>query len=165
MHILFIHQAFAAIDEPGGTRHHEMARLLAAKGHKITVIASPISYLTGDSEKQRIPWLETQDGGKNIAILRAYTYRALHKSFVHRIFSFLSFMVSSFFIGLSVKQLYLVRGTSPPIFQGITAWALARLKSAKFLFEVRDLWPAFAVAVGVLKNPLLIAASSQSRPS
>ena len=25
MHILLIHQAFAALDEPGGTRHHEIA--------------------------------------------------------------------------------------------------------------------------------------------
>jgi hypothetical protein len=25
LHILLIHQAFVAIDEPGGTRHHEMA--------------------------------------------------------------------------------------------------------------------------------------------
>lgn len=50
-------------------------------------------------------------------------------------------------------------GTSPPIFQGVTAWALARLKGAKFLFEVRDLWPDFAIAVGVLKNPALIKLS------
>ncbi len=28
-----------------------------------------------------------------------------------------------------------------------------------FLFEVRDLWPAFAIGVGVLRNPLLIRAS------
>ncbi len=160
MHILLIHQAFAAIDEPGGTRHHEMAKILAAKGHKITVIASPISYLTGASSKESIPWLEKQEGGHNISILRAYTYRALHKSFVHRVFSFLSFMISSFLIGLSVKRVDLVWGTSPPIFQGLTAWLLARIKSAKFLFEIRDLWPAFAVAVGVLKNPLLIKAST-----
>jgi glycosyltransferase involved in cell wall biosynthesis len=95
-----------------------------------------------------------KEGG--VTILRAFTYHALHKSFVHRVFAFLSFMVSSFFIGLGVKNVDVVWGTSPPIFQGLTAWALARLKKAKFLFEVRDLWPDFAIAVGVLKNPLLI---------
>ena len=159
MHILLIHQAFAALDEPGGTRHHEMALHLAAKGHRVTVIASPVSYLTGGAETERIPWRQTQNGGEGVNIIRAYTYRALHKSFVHRVFSFLSFMFSSFFIGLSVKDVDLVWGTSPPIFQGAAAWALARLKGAKFLFEIRDLWPAFAIAVGVLTNPLLIRAS------
>ena len=49
MHILLIHQAFTALDEPGGTRHHEFARTLAAQGHQVTVIASPVSYLTGAS--------------------------------------------------------------------------------------------------------------------
>ncbi len=46
MHILLIHQAFAALDEPGGTRHHEIARAIAARGHRVTVIASRVSYLT-----------------------------------------------------------------------------------------------------------------------
>ena len=47
MHILIIHQAFASLDEPGGTRHHEFARLLASRGHQVTVIASSVSYITG----------------------------------------------------------------------------------------------------------------------
>ncbi|MEW6092506.1 MAG: glycosyltransferase family 4 protein, partial [Chloroflexota bacterium] len=94
-----------------------------------------------------------------VTILRAYNYRALHKSFIHRSLFFISFMVSSFWAGLGVKNVDVVWGTSPPIFQGVTAWALARLKRAKFLFEVRDLWPQFAIAVGVLKNPLLIRLS------
>lgn len=158
MHILLIHQAFAAINEPGGTRHHEMARLLAAKGHRITIIASQVSYLTGTSGAKKV-WCERSQDGENISILRAYTYRALHKSFVHRVISFLSFFISSFIIGLSVKEVDVVWGTSPPIFQAITALMLARLKSARFLFEVRDLWPAFGVAMGVLKNPGLIKLS------
>jgi glycosyltransferase involved in cell wall biosynthesis len=33
---------------------------------------------------------------------------------------------------------------------------VARLKRAKFLFEVRDLWPAFAIQLGVLRNPAWI---------
>ena len=161
MHILIIHQAFASFDEPGGTRHFEFARLLASKGHQVTIIASPVSYITGEKtllsrKPERIGGLREQGG---IEILRARVYSAHHKSFVHRMIAFFSFMLSSFLIGLKVKQVDVVWGTSPPIFQGASAWALARLKGATFLFEVRDLWPEFAVAVGVLKNPVLIHAS------
>ena len=162
MHILLIHQAFAALDEPGGTRHHELARFLAGRGHRVTIIASPVSYLTGAplllSPDFQGKWGETEGGG-GVRVIRAYTYQALHKSFVHRVFSFTSFMISSFYAGLRVKNVDLVWGTSPPIFQGVTAWLLARLKGVPLLFEVRDLWPAFAIAVGVLKNPLLIKMS------
>jgi glycosyltransferase involved in cell wall biosynthesis len=73
------------------------------------------------------------------------------------VLSFLSFMFSSFAAALQVRDVDVVWGTTPPLFQGATAWLVARLKRAAFVFEVRDLWPAFAVAVGVLRNPLLIA--------
>jgi glycosyltransferase involved in cell wall biosynthesis len=159
VHILLIHQAFVSIDEPGGTRHHELARYLASQGHQVTIIASPISYLTGKAQNTKIVWCEKQTDGEFITILRAYTYPSLHRSFAFRMLSFFSFMFSSFFIGLRVKKVDLIWGTSPPIFQGLTAWALARIERLPFLFEVRDLWPAFAVAVGVLKNPLLIKLS------
>jgi glycosyltransferase involved in cell wall biosynthesis len=154
MHILLIHQAFAAIDEAGGTRHYELARFLTGRGHHVTVITSPVSYLTGRARKDT-PRTEA-DG---LTILNAYTYPALHRSFVHRVFSFVSFMVSSFSLGIRVKGIDMVWGTSPPIFQGLTAWAIARIKRTPFLFEVRDLWPAFAIGVGVLRQPLLIRAS------
>lgn len=156
MHILLIHQAFAALDEPGGTRHHEFARFLASKGHRVTVIASPVSYLTGTKSGNAPSNLSSSPG---VHILRAYTYSALHKSFFHRLLAFFSFAFSSFFAGLGVQEVDVVWGTSPPIFQGWTAWLLARLKGASFLFEVRDLWPDFAIAVGVLKNPILITLS------
>lgn len=155
MHILLIHQAFASFDEPGGTRHYELARHLAARGHRITIIASPISYITGTSSP--LPKAGRAGPGEpSITILRASVYAAHHRSFFDRLIAFISFMLSSFFLGLRVQDVDLVWGSSPPIFQGATAWALARLKRARFLFEVRDLWPQFAVAVGVLKNPVLI---------
>ena len=153
MHILLIHQAFASINEAGGTRHYEFAKQLVQNGHQVTVIASPVSYLTGKDQQKGDEWLE------GIHIKRSYTYQALHRSFIHRVFSFISFMVSSFLLGYKVKDVDIVWGTSPPIFQGVTALVLARLKGAKFLFEVRDLWPDFAIAVGVLKSPLLIRLS------
>jgi glycosyltransferase involved in cell wall biosynthesis len=158
MHILLLHQAFVALDEPGGTRHFELARLLAERGYKVTIIASPVSYLTGEVGTAAPSFFQTKSGG-GVTILRAYTYTGLHRSFAHRLLSFFSFMISSFWTGLQVRDVDLVWGTSPPIFQSLTAWVLARLKRVPFLFEVRDLWPAFAIEVGVLRQPLLIRAS------
>ena len=156
MHILLIHQAFAALDEPGGTRHHELARYLISQGHQVTIIASPISYLTGTDQGKTIG---KQMDDQGVVIIRSYTLPVLHRSFFWRVLSFLSFMISSFFNGLLVKKVDLVWGTTPPIFQAPTAWLLARIKGVPFLLEVRDLWPAFAIAVGVLKNKALISLS------
>lgn len=159
MHILLIHQSFAGLDEVGGTRHIEMARYLVQRGHRVTVIASTVNYLTGQSRTGSRRLVQSQAAEPGITILRAYTYPAFHRSFVHRFFSFISFMVTSFLAGLRVRRVDLVWGSSPPIFQGVTAWLLARLKGAPFLFEIRDLWPEFPIAVGVLRNKTLIALS------
>jgi glycosyltransferase involved in cell wall biosynthesis len=156
MHILLIHQAFAALNEPGGTRHHELARHLRQLGHQITIIASPVSYLTG-TDQNRQGRKQVDDLG--VTILRSYSLPALHRSFIWRVLGFLSFMISSFINGLFIHKVDLVWGTTPPIFQGLTAWLLARMKGVPFLLEVRDLWPSFAVAVGVLRNKFLIKLS------
>jgi len=47
-------------------------------------------------------------------------------------------------------------GTTPPIFQAVSAWFVAFLRRKPFLLEVRDLWPEFAISMGVIKNPLVI---------
>jgi glycosyltransferase involved in cell wall biosynthesis len=163
MHIVLVHQAFASMDEPGGTRHHELSRYIAGQGNQITIITSPISYLTGRKSKLAPRQVEKVVGENpdegEITIIRSYAYPALHRSFVHRTINFFSFMFSSFLVGLSVRSVDLIWGTSPPIFQAVTAWALARLKRVPFLLEIRDLWPAFAVQVGILRNPAIIRAS------
>ena len=155
MHVLLIHQAFAAINEPGGTRHHELALYLAGCGHMVTIIASPISYLTGERTQEDVP----PDENERIRVIRPWVYAALHRSFFHRTINFMSFMLTSFIAALRVKRIDLVWGTTPPLFQGITAWLVSKIKRVPFLFEVRDLWPAFAVAVGVLRNRPMIMAS------
>jgi glycosyltransferase involved in cell wall biosynthesis len=155
MHILLIHQAFVTLSEAGGTRHYELAQYLVRHGHRVTIIASPISYLTGQPTGHQ-PVEEPEPG---MVIQRVYAYPALHRSFYHRLISFFSFMLSSFIQGLKTKDIDIVWGTSPPILQGFTAWLVARLKGKHFVFEVRDLWPSFAIAIGVLKNPILIRLS------
>jgi glycosyltransferase involved in cell wall biosynthesis len=159
MHILLIHQAFASLKEGGGTRHIELSQYLVQRGHQVTIITSPVSYLTGKTNLRKPRWIEKEEFMPGIQIVRSYTYPALHRSFFHRLVNFFSFMASSFIAGTQVKKVDLVWGTTPPIFQSVTAWLLARLKRKPFLLEIRDLWPKFAVDLGVIKNPLIIKAS------
>jgi glycosyltransferase involved in cell wall biosynthesis len=159
MHILLIHQAFVTTGDAGGTRHYEIARFLAEKGHRITVITSRISYLTGENKSEESTQKEEKALNKNIRIIFSYTSSGMHKGFLSRLFAFLSFMVSSFFTALSVPGVDIVWGTSPNLFQAFTAWLSARCKHSRFLFEIRDLWPDFAVELGILTNPILITCS------
>ena len=91
MHVLLIHQSFALPDEAGGTRHFELARRAIAEGHRFTVIASDISYLTAARR-------QTNNGDETVAgvrVLRVFTYPA-RKSFLGRLFSFISFAATAF---------------------------------------------------------------------
>ena len=155
MHILLIHQAFAALGEAGGTRHHEFARHIQSRGHQVTVIAGQLSYLSGAAVDPRQGATRSTDD-LGVEIIRCASYGGWHTSFFHRVFNFVSFMWTSFWAALRVKRVDLVWGTTPPIFQALTTSWVARLKRVPFVLEVRDLWPYFAVEVGVLSNPLLI---------
>lgn len=159
MHILLIHQAFVTIGDAGGTRHYEIARFLAEKGHRITVITSRVSYLTGENKSEETSQKREETLNKNIRIIYCYTSSGMHKGFLPRLFSFFSFMVSSFFTALSIPGVEIVWGTSPNLFQAFTAWLSARCKHTRFLLEIRDLWPDFAVGLGILTNPILISCS------
>jgi lipopolysaccharide/colanic/teichoic acid biosynthesis glycosyltransferase/glycosyltransferase involved in cell wall biosynthesis len=154
MRVLLIHQAFVGPDEPGGTRHYELARRAVQHGIQFTVVASNLGYLTGEQVSADQKTADQQLDG--IRVLRAYTYPSLHRSFVWRVVAFFSFMLASIRTARSAGPVDLVMGTSPPIFQAVSAWLVAVLRRSPFLLEIRDLWPAFAVDMGVLRSRPLI---------
>ncbi len=156
MKILLINQAFVSPDEPGHTRHFELAKFLLSHRHKLVIVASDLNYQTGKRTVERKGVFAEQviDG---VRVLRAYIYPALHRSYFWRVISFFSFMFSSVWTAFQVKDVDLVLGTTPPIFQAVSAWFIAWIRRKPFLLEVRDLWPEFGVSMGVLKNPIVIA--------
>lgn len=151
---MLIHQAFAGPGDAGGTRHFEFARILSGQGHRFSVVTSRYSYLTG---KLRA---EVTTGNYAIAdgvvVLPVWVPATIHRSFVWRVIAFVAFMITSFFRALTVKDVDVVLGTSPPIFQALSAWMVGALRRKPFVLEIRDLWPEFAVAMGVLTNRPLI---------
>jgi glycosyltransferase involved in cell wall biosynthesis len=156
MRILLINQAFVSPDEPGHTRHFEMAKFLQSRGHDLVIVASDLNYQTGQRTVER-RGLYAEQNFDGVRVLRAYIYPALHRSYFWRVVSFFSFMFSSVWTALQVRDVDLVMGTTPPIFQAVSAWFVAWMRRKPFLLEVRDLWPEFGVSMGVLKNPVVIA--------
>lgn len=155
MKILLINQAFVSPDEPGHTRHFEMAKFLQTRAHELVIVASDLNYQTGKRTIER-KGIFAEQNIEGVKILRSYIYPALHRSYFWRVISFFSFMFSSIYTSFQVKDVDLVMGTTPPIFQAVSAWFVAWIRRKPFLLEVRDLWPEFGVSMGVLKNPLVI---------
>jgi glycosyltransferase involved in cell wall biosynthesis len=155
MKILLINQAFVSPDEPGHTRHYELAQYLKSLGHELVIVASDLNYQTGQ-KTVRHTGISVEQNIHGIQVMRAYIYPALHRSYFWRIISFFSFMFSSTWVALKVKDVDLVMGTTPPIFQAVSAWFVALLRHKPFLLEIRDLWPEFIVSMGVFRNPFLI---------
>lgn len=158
MRTLLIHQAFTSPNEAGGTRHYELAQHVLKAGHEFVIVASDLSYLSGKPSTNRRQWVAKEIIGE-LKVLRCYTYASLHRSFAWRIVSFLSFMFISIWASLTAGPVDLVMGTTPPIFQAVSALVVAKLRRRPYLLEVRDLWPEFAIDMGVLKNPILIGIS------
>ena len=123
--------------------------MLNRMGHRFTVVTSKFSYLTGETKAA-----VENDGA--IEIRAAPVVGSWHRSYAHRLLAFLSFMITSVSIGLRLRDAEIVIGTSPPIFQTLSAWLVAAVRRRPFILEIRDLWPDFAVDLGVLRNRFLI---------
>ena len=103
MKILLLNQAFVAPDEPGHTRHFEMAKFLRACGHELVIVASDLNYQTGQRTVAR-KGMFAEQVIEGVRIMRAYIYPALHRSYFWRIISFFSFMFSSVWTALQVRD-------------------------------------------------------------
>lgn len=105
------------------------------------------NYPTGDLNKNyREKWAYKKQEAENLTVHRIWSVANPRKNVVQQLLFFLSFMVSSFFYVLSNPKKYdIVYVTSPPIFAGVSGFLLSKVFGAKFVFEVRDIWPDSAV--------------------
>lgn len=95
---------------------------------------------------------------EGIDVLRLWVSASPEKTFRSRMQFYLSYMAMAGVAGVLVKGSYdVVYATSPPLFVGAAGLVSALKRRIPFVFEVRDLWPESAVALGELTNPKAIA--------
>lgn len=151
MKIIYLHQYFATPESNAGTRSYEMAKRFINSGHNVTFITTS-AFLTNKYQLKK---------GWNKISIEGITLHVLHMeysnkiSFLKRIYKFIQFSLLS-----SIKILKLkgdvVFATSTPLTIAIPGLIYSKVKKVPMVFEVRDLWPELPIAVGVIKNPVLI---------
>ena len=158
MRVLYFHQHFSTPDGSVGIRSYEMARRLISRGHQITMVCG--SYGGGETGIQQ-PFVKGKRRGMvdGIDIIEFDLAYSNIDGFVKRASTFVKFALRS--IGLVFRENYdLVFATTTPLTAGIPGIFARWVRRKPFVFEVRDLWPELPKAMGLIKNPLVLAAMS-----
>ena len=138
-------------------RLSEMAKRMRTAGYNVTVLTAMPNYPLGHYYPGYGGWFrrETHDG---IEVLRVPIYPTKRVQMMPRLSNYFSFIFTSLFWGaLKLPRAGYLMVESPPLFTGLAALLLAKLKGARLIFNVSDLWPDSPVRLGVLHPGLTLS--------
>ena len=158
MRVLYLSQYFPPEVGATQTRAYEMAQGLLRAGHRVTMITEVPNHPEGiiRPEYRGRFWVrETLDG---IDVIRVWVKTSPVKTARTRLVFYTTFMLNAILAGLILARgrYDIIYATSPPLFVGGAALVLSYLRRIPMVFEVRDLWPESAAAMGELNNPHFI---------
>ena len=136
-----------------------LARGLAAGGAEVVVHTGFPNYPDGEirAPYRNRPYQAEWDG--TVKIVRTAIYPTPNTGFAKRLANHLSFCASSLAGMRLTGPQDVVVVESPPLFTAGAAIPYARIKRAALVVFVADQWPASAVELGALDNPLAIRAA------
>ena len=153
---VFSHYFSPEIGAPSA-RIHDMARQWVAMGHEVQVVTCFPNHPTGQIYPGYASCRYSAEVMDSVLVHRNWTYVTPNKGFIKKTLGHATFWPASYFFTLPrMKRPDVVIGTSPTFFAAMGAAAAARRFGIPFIMEVRDLWPACFVDLGVIKNPHII---------
>ena len=146
MRIVYLHQYFVTPAMSGGTRSYEMARRLVERGHEVHMITSDQSAPVGAP-----CWRESMESGIHVHWTPVEYHNRM--SYTRRVMAFIHFAWRA---GRKAVTLHgdVIFASSTPLTIALPAVYAARRSRRPMVFEVRDLWPAVPIAMGIIRNPL-----------
>lgn len=156
MRVIYLCQHFPPETGAPQIRVYEVSKELISRGHQVEVLTAFPHHPHGiipEEYKGKFYMYEDWDG---IPVHRSWIYPSPKGSFWKRLASYFSFTFSAFYSLMKAKPTDVIICNSPPLFLGITGYLGAKMKRAKFVFNVADIWPESAVELGILKNKSFI---------
>lgn len=157
MHVLYLSQYFPPEVGATQTRAYEMATGLIRAGHQVTMLTEVPNHPQGIVHPAYRRKLWVREDLEGIDVVHVWVKASPVKTMRTRLAFYLTYMTNAALTGLALRGNYdVIYATSPPLFVGGSALALSHLRRTPMVFEVRDLWPESAVALGELRNPHFI---------
>lgn len=159
MRILYVSQYFPPEIGAPAVRVHELARHWVQQGHDVTVLTGFPNHPTGilnPAYRRQFRRLTVRESVDGINVVRSWLIPLPNRKAAERILNYSSFCVSAALRGLFLKKFDVVIATSPQLLVGLSGLAISRLRGAKFVFEVRDLWPESLIATGISSQDSLM---------
>ena len=155
--VTYVSQYFVSADQPGGVRHWQHTRALARAGHEVTVVTSYVQHkerTIPERYRGRRMVHEVEDG---LDVWRTYSTPGYGRDLRSRVASYGTFAWWSAIAAARAPRPDVVVASSPSLPSAAAAAAMARARGARFVLEVRDLWPDSAIAMGLVGDPRTIA--------
>ncbi len=147
MRIVYFYQYFGTSKGGWSTRVHEMCRRWVEEGHKVTVVTTPYDK----SDIDRFKGLAKKFEFDGIEVIVLNFLQSNKHSTLKRIVRFVQFICMAIFYVFKLRYDVAI-ASSGPITVGFLGILAKKLRGKKFVFEVRDLWPAGSVELGIIKN-------------
>lgn len=153
--ILVVTQFFPPETGAAPTRWDELSKRWSSEA-SVTVVTSAPDYPEGEIyDGYENTWLRHENRGE-VNVYYTKTITSSSGNLLRRSLKFVWFMLASMVVGLFHTSPSIVIATSPQPLTGISAWVIAQVKRATFVFEIRDLWPESVLAVSDFDNTLII---------
>ncbi len=156
MRILYVSQYFPPEMGAPAARVSQLARHWREMGHHVRVLTGFPNHPGGrihPDYRTRFWHVFDREDYHGVTVYRNWMYPAANQGVVRRSLNYASFAVSATVRGwlLDVRP-DVVIGTSPQLLCALAARWVALEHKARFVFEVRDLWPESLVAVGACRE-------------
>jgi colanic acid biosynthesis glycosyl transferase WcaI len=155
MSILIFTQHFPPETVATGRRALDLAESLAKRGRHVTVVTGVPNHPSslGLAFCQDAPRSEVAPAGYNV--VRVPVFRSQNPRALNRLFTYASFVLSAAWAGFRQPRPGMVLAVSP-LPTGLAAMLAHWWHRAPLVFDLQDIWPDSALAVGVMRPSLAL---------
>ncbi len=140
--------------------YNDIALGLVENGFDVVVLTTTPHYNLIESELDKQPVSKRIFGLYYVSnfkgILVYHIPLKKYKSTLKRIISFIYWHIASLILGLTLKRVNFVLSPSPPLSIGFVSLMISKIKGAKAIYNVQEIYPDLLINQGYLKSSFII---------